>query len=97
MRSFDTLVDAVNDLQGRGYTNDFGLRSEYLECKNLQINIHPENFKVEEVYRFEGMSNTDDNSVVYAITSSDGLKGILVDAYGVYAEHITEAMRRKLR
>jgi hypothetical protein len=43
------------------------------------------------------MSSTDDNSVLYAISAKDGIKGLLVDAYGVYAENISEAMRRKLR
>jgi hypothetical protein len=43
------------------------------------------------------MSSTDDNSVLYAIHSKKGIKGLLVDAYGVYAENISEAMRKKLR
>ena len=51
---------------------------------------------VEEFHRFEGMSSTDDNSVVYAISSKDGLKGILVDAYGVYASSLSDEMIRKL-
>ena len=56
-----------------------------------------EDFDVDETHRFEGMSSTDDNSVLYAISSKDGIKGLLVDAYGVYAENISEAMRKKLR
>ena len=43
------------------------------------------------------MSSTDDNSIVYAITSDDGLKGVLVDAYGVYANSLNEEMIRKLK
>ena len=63
----------------------------------LKIEIRPEDFKVDKIYRFEGMSSTDDNSILYAISSKKELKGLLVDAYGVYAENISEAMRKKLR
>ena len=66
--------------------------------KGLKDGIYvAEDFDVDETHRFEGMSSTDDNSVLYAISSKDGIKGLLVDAYGVYAENISEAMRRKLR
>ena len=97
MKNYDTLSEAINDLQQKGYTYDFNLKPECLGCASLKIEIQPEDFKVDEIYRFEGMSSTDDNSVLYAISSNNGIKGLLVDAYGVYAENISEAMRRKLR
>ncbi|NDP27855.1 MAG: phosphoribosylpyrophosphate synthetase [Flavobacterium sp.] len=97
MKNYDTLSEAINDLQQRGYTYDFNLEPECLECASMKIEIQPEDFKVDETYRFEGMSSTDDNSILYAISSINGIKGLLVDAYGVYAENISEAMRKKLR
>lgn len=97
MKSYDTLSEAINDLQATEYPYDFNLKPECLECASLKIEIHPEDFKVEKTYRFEGMSSTGDNSILYAISSKDGIKGLLVDAYGVYAENISEAMRKKLR
>ena len=97
MNNYDTLSEAINDLQQKGYTYDFNLKPECLECATLKINIHPEEFEVDELYRFEGMSSTDDNSILYAISSKNGVKGTLVDAYGVCAENISEAMRKKMR
>ena len=67
-----------------------------MECASLDIGIQPEDFQVDEVYRFEG-SSTDDNSILYAISSKNGIKGLLVDAYGVYDENISEEMRKRLR
>lgn len=97
MKNYDTLSEAVNDLQLRGYTYDFNLKPECLTCASLDLEIHPEEFQVDELHRFEGMSSTDDNSILYAISSKNGVKGTLVDAYGMYAENISEAMRKRLR
>lgn len=97
MKGYDTLVEALNDLQKRGYTYDFNLKNHCVACASLKIEIQPEDFNVDEVHRFEGMSSTDDNSILYAISSKDGVKGTLVDAYGIYAENISEEMRKKLR
>lgn len=97
MKTYDTLSEAISDLQANGYAYDFNLKPECLECPSLKIEIHPEDFKVDKTYRFEGMSSTDDNSILYAISSKNGINGLLVDAYGMYAENISETMRRKLR
>ncbi|SFZ94828.1 hypothetical protein SAMN05428642_105118 [Flaviramulus basaltis] len=97
MNNYDTLSEAINDLQANGYTYDFNLKPKCLECASLKLELNPEDFEVDETFRFEGMSSTDDNSILYAISSKNGIKGLLVDAYGVYAENISEAMRKKLR
>lgn len=96
-KSYDTLSEAIRDLQRRGYSYDFNLKPHCLECASLNLQIHPEDFEIDEVHRFEGMSSTDDNSILYAIVAKDGINGTLVDAYGVYAENISEEMRKKLR
>lgn len=40
---------------------------------------------IREYHRFEGVSDPDDLSIVYAIESQTGTRGILVDAFGVYS------------
>jgi len=58
--------------------------------------LHPEDFEVDAFYQFEGMSSPDDNSIVYAISGKNGIKGILVDAYRVYSSSLSGAMDQKL-
>jgi hypothetical protein len=96
MKSYSTLSEAINDLKTRGYKEDFNVHPHCLECRSLNVQWNPENFTIDEFHRFEGMSNTDDNSIVYAISSHDGVKGVLVDAYGMYADSLTEPMIKKL-
>ncbi len=52
------------------------------------MRLNPQEFKVDEEYRFEGGLNHEDDSVVVAITSSSGVKGTLVDGYASYAENM---------
>jgi hypothetical protein len=97
MKSYKTLSEAIEDLKKQGYTEDFNLTENALNWKAKQLQIHPEHFVVDETFRFEGMSSTDDNSILYAISSDNGVKGLLVDAYGVYSDSLSPAMIQKLR
>ena len=96
MKYYATLSEAITDLKKRGYGEDFNIKPHCVECPSLSLELHPENFTVDEFHRFEGMSNPDDNSIVFAISSTDGVKGTLVDAYGLYADNLTDAMIQKL-
>ena len=98
MQDFETLSEAIGGLKKLGYTEDFNLQSNCLECQNGKYLIEPDDFKVDALYRFEGMSDPADSSILYAISSGKyGLKGILVDAYGTYAEEISNEMLQKLK
>ncbi|MBO9631545.1 MAG: phosphoribosylpyrophosphate synthetase [Chitinophagaceae bacterium] len=97
MKNFDSLVDALSDLKERGYDADFATQTVCLYCGDLDLRLDPEDFHVDEFYRFEGDSNPDDSSVLYAITSATGVKGTLVDAYGAYAGELSFDMARKLQ
>jgi hypothetical protein len=97
MTQFETLTDALTDLRERGYVYNFNLAGDQLECKELDLTLHPEQFAISEYYRFEGMTDPADNSVVYAIESDTGTKGVMVNAYGVYADSLSGDMINKLR
>ncbi|THH36564.1 phosphoribosylpyrophosphate synthetase [Neolewinella litorea] len=95
--NYESLSFAIEDLKAKGYTSDFNQKENALECKENQKNYRPEDFTITHAYRFEGMSNPDDNSVLYGIETADGTKGLLVDAYGVYADSLSEDMIKKFR
>lgn len=97
MHNYDTLSEATKDLKKRGYTRDFYLTHDQIECKELDTTYAPSEFSVEEYYRFEGTSNPGDMSVVYAIKSNDGEKGILVDAFGTYSDTTSPELLAKLK
>lgn len=96
MQQYTTLVEALNDLRTRGYTYDFNLHETCITCPQANVTLQPDEFTIVEVHRFEGMSNPDDNTVLYAIESHDGIRGVLVNAYGVYADPLSSEMVARL-
>src|SRR5450432_927031 len=97
MENYDTVSNALNSLKTRGYTKDFNIAFDKLICNETNECLNPHEFEITEVYRFEGESNPSDEAVVYAVESkSKGMKGVMVNAYGVYADPISDAMIKKL-
>ena len=95
MAAYDTVTQAVNDLKRRGYTMDFNLAENCIVCHEDKFN--PAEFEIVEFHRFEGNTDPADESVVFAIESKSGLKGVLVNAFGVYSEPMSDEMIKKLR
>jgi hypothetical protein len=96
--NYDTLSEAIEDLKSKGYTTDFNLKQKGIECKEIEHIMSPAEFEIDQMFRFEGMSSAGDNSVLYAISSEkNDLKGLLVDAYGAYADTLAMEMIQKLK
>jgi len=97
MKDYGTLSQAINKLKlEEGYEHDFNLLDEEIELKSKLEKFGVEDFDVDKVLRFEGMSNPDDNAILYAITTSKGHKGVLVDGYGVSSGQVSKEMIKKL-
>ena len=97
MKNYNSLVDALDDLRKRGYEADFTTQTVCLYCGDLDMRLYPEEFNIDELYRFEGDSNPDNNSILYAISSATGAKGTLVDSYGTYSANLNFEMAKKLQ
>lgn len=97
MENYQTLVEALNGLKERGYTLDFNLANGVLHSTEENLVLQPEDFSITEVHRFEGISDPGDNSIVYGIVSDKyNVKGVFVNAYGVYSDDISEELLKKL-
>ena|SRR5690554_1073582 len=83
-QNYDTLSQAINALKDRGFDKDV----EIIDESNIRIGdkkFEDKDIEIKEFHRFEGMSNPADMSIVYAISSKSGEKGLLADAYGADA------------
>ena len=98
MTTYDTSSEAINALVSTGYDHNFNLKNEVLYCHTNDTSLQPDEFQIDEVFRFEGETNPDDEVVVYAISSPvTNVKGVLVNAYGIYAEGVSAQLVEKLK
>ncbi len=97
MSIMTTLSEVTNLLKARGYTVDFNLKQNHLECPNNLLKIFPDEFIVDKHYRFEGASDPADEAIVFAISSlKHNLKGVLINGYGISSEGMTSEMIKAL-
>jgi len=83
----NSLSTVMNKAVKNGYTESFKVTAKGLSPQSdLERIYNPDQVQVINFYRFEGESDPADNSIMYQIETSDGLKGLLVDAYGMYAD-----------
>ncbi|MCO5948574.1 phosphoribosylpyrophosphate synthetase [Mucilaginibacter flavidus] len=93
-----TVSEVLNYLEKEGYTIDFNLKDSCLECHGNYIKLYPEEFVIDQHYRFEGISDPEDEAVAYAISSlKHNLKGVLVNGYGISSDPHTEDIVRALQ
>jgi hypothetical protein len=84
-KGYETMTEAIQDLKRRGFTSNFEFLNNAFRAMDSGKTFKADDLTIVEHHRFEGASDPDDMSVVYAIEAADGTRGILVDAFGVYA------------
>jgi hypothetical protein len=82
----NTLTACVNKMTRNGYTDNLTINKQGLFSIEKNKTYSPEDIKVIDFYRFEGQSDPADNAIMYVIETDDGVKGMIVDAYGHYAD-----------
>ena len=83
------LEMCLNKLETEGYTDQYKVEKGKLCNLTNNKKYKPKDVKAVNFYRFEGISNPDDMSILYAIETSDGRIGTLIDAYGFYSDDET--------
>lgn len=79
--NFDTLSTAINTLTDDGFTEDFKAEEDCIIALYSKKEYQPEELEIVKTFRFEGMSNPEDQTELFAIIANDGLKGTLVMSY----------------
>ena len=82
----NTLTERVNKAIKDGYTDTLKVTKQGLYSTAKDKVYAPADVKVIDFNRFEGQSDPADNAIMYVIETTDGVKGVLIDAYGAYAD-----------
>ena len=80
------LQKCLDKASAKGFVNWFKATDNGLKCIGSDRIYQPDEVSVPNYFRFEGVSDPDDMSILYEIETFDGCKGTLIDAYGVYAD-----------
>ena len=76
----------LRKLESQGYLDQYKVEKGKLHDLSNGKRYKAKDVKALNFYRFEGISNPDDMSILYAIETVDGRRGTLIDAYGLYAD-----------
>ncbi|WP_051040979.1 hypothetical protein [Fibrisoma limi] len=96
MQTYDTVTEALDDLRRQGFTRDYNLHTNHLKCQQDGVELPPDQFEILNVFRFEGMTDPGDETIIYALEEKNGQRGTLVNAYGPYSDDMSAEMVQKL-
>ena len=86
---YTTVIEALEDLKEKGFTYDFNIHQD-------DIKSNPHKFEVNHVYRYEGDTDPDEESVVYGISSDSGKKGVFVAGFSANSNNDAAVVLEKL-
>lgn len=87
---------SMKRLEEKGYTDQFRVEKGKLVSLTAKKKYKPADVLAANFFRFEGITDPEDMSILYAIETSDGRKGTLSDAYGLYADEETGAFMKEV-
>ncbi|HXC49737.1 MAG TPA: hypothetical protein VN634_02525 [Candidatus Limnocylindrales bacterium] len=79
------LSNVIAAFDEQGFTEHFAVRGKELVGLESGAHFDASEVIIRRVERFEGASDPDDMSIVYAIETRSGVRGTLTDAFGVYS------------
>lgn len=94
--NMDSLVTVLAEIENLGFTSQFEVNGKSLVSLKTDHHFMPNQIKIAHFYRFEGESNPEDSSIMYAIETNTDEKGTLVDGYGTAADPATADFMRKV-
>ena len=81
----ETEQEALARLCARGFTESFHAADGELVASGGRA-LRPEAFTVDEIVRFEGRSDPDDEAMIFALQAFDGTKGTYLVAFGAWMD-----------
>lgn len=82
MAAMETLSEAVRRLTDAGYERHLYPVDGHLVCGRCGAQFDPSTLSVDEIVRFEGASDPDDQAILFALDAGRGHRGLYSSAYG---------------
>lgn len=82
----NTLTQDIDAARKAGYLSEFYFNQGKLICRTTRHSYGPNDCFLAEYCRHEGMTDPGDSSILFLVRCTDGQKGYLSSAYGIYAD-----------
>lgn len=92
---YGTVTEALTEFRKQGFNIDFNLAGDVIS--HPEGKLKADEFDIVDIYRYEGNTDPADEATVYAIKSTNGLKGVLVTGYGISGDTVSTEILKKLR
>lgn len=86
IKKYDFLIEAIQQLRSKGYTKNFDVMEEKVIERSSKKEYLPRDLGITEYHRFEGMFDPSNSSVLFAIVTNDGKRGLLTTSYSSYID-----------
>lgn len=73
--------EIIDEYQKKGFKGNYRVENMKLIDSKTKIRYSPEDITILKEYRFEGMSNPSDMSILYILKTNDGSKGTVLANY----------------
>jgi hypothetical protein len=84
----NTLSQILEKLRTKGMDNELRMTDHgKMQSTSLNKIYTPADLNIVKTYRFEGMSDPADNTVLYLVQDSDDNFGYILDSYGAYSDN----------
>ena len=81
----DPIAQVVQDLRSRGYIHTFIMMNHGIYCPELSQEVPAEQLTLVESHHVDGpVADAANTHEVFAVTTSDQVKGIMLDTYSEY-------------
>ncbi len=94
--NMETMSSCMAQLRKKGYSEDFTIDTKGITPVGLKKHYKPWQICIENFYRFEGDSDPADSSILYAVETDDGLRGLISDSYGPQADSLTSSFMQRV-
>lgn len=92
---YSALQKAVEALEAKGFTDTLDVSTETSAIANGR-EIPAKEWTITEHYRFIDTENESESKTVYALSSGSGVKALLVNGYGKFADETVDAFLRNV-
>jgi hypothetical protein len=98
MREAQTMLELLEILFKKGFTEDFKVHNGGLKALPKNILLDPKDLLVHDSFRFEGETDLDEELIIFALEcTKNALKGTYVVAFGPKMDALDQKIVQELK